>query len=165
MPQLDFSSFISQIFWLLIIISTMYLLFAKIAVPSIQKVISMRQDKVTSLLDRAESYRQEAEKLAELLNNAMTEHKAQLANIMMDVEQKVRKIQADQDIRVKEEVTKLTQAAKADIEHKLKEEKDSMKQLSVQLVQDIVKNFINIDLSKEEVLLALEGANKEDGIR
>jgi len=80
MPQLDLSTFPSQIFWLAVFFVVLYLLMAKLAIPGIEKVIDERRDRVASDLDKAAQMKSEAEAVIAAYEKALADarHQAQL---------------------------------------------------------------------------------------
>ena len=77
MPQLDFSTWPNQIFWLLVTLVVIYFVLAKIALPRIGAVLADRKSTITNDLAAAEELKHkavEAEKAyQEALANARTE--------------------------------------------------------------------------------------------
>lgn len=65
MPQLDPSSYPSQIFWLIVCFLILYTVMLKVALPRITEVLQNRQEKIANDLDTAEELRLEAEQLEE----------------------------------------------------------------------------------------------------
>lgn len=61
MPQLDFTTFAPQLFWLLVTFVVLYGLMKWIAVPRVGRVIDRRRDKLEGDLNRASRLRDEAE--------------------------------------------------------------------------------------------------------
>jgi F-type H+-transporting ATPase subunit b len=61
MPQLDPTFFLSQLFWLIITGSFLYLLMAKIALPRVARMVQIRNDKVHEDLEAAYNLKQQAE--------------------------------------------------------------------------------------------------------
>ena len=61
MPQLDVSTFSSQIFWLIICFSVLYYLLSRKALPRISETLEARQDRIAADLDQAQRLRREAE--------------------------------------------------------------------------------------------------------
>ena len=61
MPQLDVSTFPSQIFWLIICFSVLYYLLSRRALPRISETLEARQDRIAADLDQAQRLRREAE--------------------------------------------------------------------------------------------------------
>ena len=60
MPQLDPTSFPSQIFWLVITFVFLWWLMAKVALPKVGLVLEERQKKINDSLDMADDLRKEA---------------------------------------------------------------------------------------------------------
>lgn len=60
LPQLDFNTFPSQIFWLVVCLVVLYFLMTKIALPRIATVLEERADAIADDLDRAEELKQMA---------------------------------------------------------------------------------------------------------
>lgn len=59
LPQLDPSTYTSQVFWLVIVFTFLYLFFSKKSLPEISKVVENRSERIRSDLDTAESLRSE----------------------------------------------------------------------------------------------------------
>ena len=61
MPQIDPSTFATQIFWLIVAFVTLYWLLSRRALPRLTEVLEARQDRIAADLDEAERLRREAE--------------------------------------------------------------------------------------------------------
>jgi len=61
LPQLDTSTFASQIFWLAVSFLLLFWLFKTKALPRVGEVLESRQDRIAADLDRATKLREEAE--------------------------------------------------------------------------------------------------------
>lgn len=61
MPQLDFRSFPSQIFWLAISFALLYWLLSRRALPRVADILETRQERIAADLDRAARIRRDAE--------------------------------------------------------------------------------------------------------
>ena len=88
MPQLDFTTFLPQLFWLFISLSVLYLMLSKIALPRISDVIEERKDTITDDLDEAKSLSIEAQNVVEDLRIKLDEAKIQSQKNLMDERQK-----------------------------------------------------------------------------
>ena len=69
MPQLDFTTFIPQLFWLFLSLSFLYVILSRIALPRISDVIEERNDTITDDLDEAKALSIEAEKVVNELKS------------------------------------------------------------------------------------------------
>jgi F-type H+-transporting ATPase subunit b len=70
-PQLDVSTFSSQIFWLIICFGTLYWLLSRRALPRVSEILEARQDRIAADLDQAQRLRREAEAALATYEKAM----------------------------------------------------------------------------------------------
>lgn len=73
MPQLDPSSFPSQLFWLGVCFFVLYLLLSYIALPKISQVLEVREQSLEEKINTASTYREQAENLLAEYEAALTQ--------------------------------------------------------------------------------------------
>src|SRR5215469_18605785 len=80
MPQLDVTTFPSQIFWLIVCFVILYLLMANLAVPRLEKLVEDRRRHVEGDLEKASQMKAEAEAVMAAYEKALADarHQAQL---------------------------------------------------------------------------------------
>ena len=80
MPQLDLTTFSSQIFWLIVCFAALYVLMAKLAVPKIERIVEERRHRVEGDLEKAAQMKAEAEAVIAAYEKALADarHQAQL---------------------------------------------------------------------------------------
>lgn len=83
MPQLDFATFYSQIFWLFVIFSALYLFITFFFIPQVLGVVRMRAHKIKDILGEAEG-----------LSIAIKECQVQIMHGERGYKQKIRDIKA-----------------------------------------------------------------------
>ncbi len=71
MPQLDFSTFPNQIFWLLVALVVIYLILSKIALPRIGGILADRQGRITGDIEAAEKLKARAVEAEKAYNQAL----------------------------------------------------------------------------------------------
>lgn len=81
LPQFDFSTFSSQIFWLVVTFGLLYIVLAKIILPRIGAGISERGDRIADDLDAASRMNKEAVQAAKDYDREMAAAKAKAHNI------------------------------------------------------------------------------------
>ncbi len=94
MPQLDFTTFPNQIFWLVVTLVIIYLVLVKIALPRIESVLAERQGNITSDIAKAEELKQQAVEAEEAYNKALADARAEANKIVAEAKAD---IQADLD--------------------------------------------------------------------
>jgi len=77
MPQLDITTFSSQIFWLVITFVAMFLIMWRISVPKISDALEARQKRIDDHLSRAEELKKEAETALAAYEQALAEARSE----------------------------------------------------------------------------------------
>jgi len=81
MPQIDFSSFPNQIFWLVVTLVIIYLVLTRVALPRIESILSERQGTITNDLAAAEDLKAKALEAEEIYNKALADARAEAQTI------------------------------------------------------------------------------------
>lgn len=84
MPQLDFSTFPNQIWWLLVALVVMYLVLSRVALPRIGSVLAERSGTITNDIAAAEDLKQKAVEAEEAYNKALADARSEAAKIVAD---------------------------------------------------------------------------------
>lgn len=77
MPQLDFSTFPNQIFWLVIALVAIYYILTKLALPRIGGILADRQGAITNDIAAAEELKLKAEAAEEAYKKALADARAE----------------------------------------------------------------------------------------
>jgi len=81
LPQFDFSTWSSQIFWLVVTFSVLYFVLANFILPRIGEGLSERGDRIADDLDAASRMQKEAEQASVAYERVMASAKAKAQNI------------------------------------------------------------------------------------
>ena len=82
MPQLDFSTFPNQIFWLVVALVVLYVLLSRIALPRIGGILDDRQGRVLGDIAAAEKLKIQAVEAEKAYNQALVDARAEAAKIV-----------------------------------------------------------------------------------
>ena len=94
MPQLDFSTFPNQIFWLVVTLVVIYLILSRVALPRIGAILAERQGTISNDLAQAENLKAKAVEAEEAYNKALADARAEAQRIIGEARAE---IQADLD--------------------------------------------------------------------
>jgi F-type H+-transporting ATPase subunit b len=97
MPQLDFSTFPNQIFWLIITLVAIYLILTRVALPRIASVLAERSGTITNDLAAAEELKLAAVEAEKAYNQALADARAEAQKIVAEARAE---IQADLDVAI-----------------------------------------------------------------
>lgn len=97
MPQLDFTTFPNQIFWLVITLIVIYFVLSRVALPRIGSVLSERQGTITSDIAAAEDLKIQAEKAEDAYNQALADARVEAHRIVAEARAEM---QGDLDVAI-----------------------------------------------------------------
>ena len=91
MPQLDFSTFPNQIFWLIVTLVVLYLVLSRVALPRIANVLSERHGAIQRDLDKAEEMKRSAIEAENTYNKALADARAKANDIVNEAKSEIQK--------------------------------------------------------------------------
>lgn len=91
MPQLDFSTWPNQIFWLLVTLVVIYLILSRVALPRIGAVLAERKGAITNDLAAAEELKQKAVAAEKAYNDALANARSEAAKIVAAAKAEIQK--------------------------------------------------------------------------
>jgi F-type H+-transporting ATPase subunit b len=97
LPQLDFSTFPNQIFWLVVAIVAVYLILSRVALPRIGSVLAERAGTIANDIAAAEQLKLQAAEAEAAYNRALDEARAAAARVIAEARAE---IQADLDAAI-----------------------------------------------------------------
>ncbi len=114
MPQLDFSTWGNQIFWLVLALIATYLILSRVALPRIGAVLAERQGTITNDIAAAEDLKAKAIEAEAAYDKALLDARAEAQRIVADAKAE---IQVDLDVAISkadaEIAAKAAESAKA----------------------------------------------------
>lgn len=97
MPQLDFSTWGNQIFWLVLTLIVIYFVLSRVALPRIAAILAERQGTITSDLAAAEDLKAKAQEAEAAYEKALVDARAEAHRIVAEAKAE---IQGDLDAAV-----------------------------------------------------------------
>ena len=82
MPQLDFSTFGNQIFWLVVTLVVIYVILSRVALPRIADVLAERRESISNDIAAAEDLKLKAVEAEEAYNKALADARIEAARIV-----------------------------------------------------------------------------------
>lgn len=89
LPQFDFSTWASQLFWLAIVFACLYFVLATFILPRLREGISTREDRIRDDLDNAENMQREALEAEKAFNHSLADARAKAMNVAEATKQSV----------------------------------------------------------------------------
>ena len=151
MPQLDFSTFLPQIFWLFISLSLLYIVLSRYALPRISDVIEERKDIIAQDIDSAKEYSLESEKAIEELNIKLSEAKVSSQDL---INKSLQNIKEDNEIKKSsliKEINNEISKAEGEIKEKKETALDEISSISESLAIEMLENLSVGEIDKVKI--------------
>lgn len=141
MPQLDFTTFGNQIFWLLVALVVIYIILSRFALPRIAAVLAERQGTITNDIAAAEELKAKAVEAEAAYNQALADARVDASNIIAATKVE---IQAELDKAIAKADTEIA-AKTAEGEKAIAEIRasatDAVKAVSKDVAKDIIASM------------------------
>ena len=161
MPQLDVSTFPSQIFWLIICFSILYYLLSRRALPRVSEVLEARQDRIAADLDQAQRLRRDAEtalaKYEEAIAKAQDRAQALLADNQSRLQAEAAARQAELDQQLSNQLTEAEARIAAARDRALAELEDA----AIEAARAAAARLAGVTVSAEAARRALGAVRQE----
>ncbi|SUZ68847.1 uncharacterized protein METZ01_LOCUS21701 [marine metagenome] len=115
MPQLDFSTFVPQLFWLFLSLSFLYLILSRIALPRISDVIEERKDIIAQDIDKAKALSNDTDLAIEELDIKIAEAKSKSLELINSSRKKILDLNDSEKRKFDEEISKEIKKAEDEI--------------------------------------------------
>ena len=169
LPQLDLTTYSSQVFWLIVSFVVLYFLVAKLAMPRIAEVLEERQERIEDDLDKAETLKKEAYQVRIEYEKALSaaREKAQDATRHAQEEIAKRSAEAESAAQVKvtvmlEEAEKRIAASKTGAEGASGAPISSLERsVAQEVVANAVQKLIGVDVTAADIDAAIAATLEE----
>ncbi|WOI52839.1 hypothetical protein [Parvularcula sp. LCG005] len=132
LPQLNTETYLSQVFWLLIIFVSLYVLCSKIFLPRIGGVIEERRNRIADDYDQAAEFKRQAESAEATYLKALADAKARAAQIAAETRSSL-------DAEIAEMEAETDRQLEADI-HAAEQRIHATAELAAQGIRDAAKD-------------------------
>jgi len=150
MPQLDFSTFPNQIFWLLVTLVVIYLVLSQVALPRIGSILAERKGRIDGDLTAAEQFKQQSVAAEKAYDEALVRARTEAARIVAAAKSDIQK---DLDVAIA--------AADAEISAKAAESEGRISEIRAGAAQAVEEVAL---ATAGELVAALGGSVDTDSI-
>jgi F-type H+-transporting ATPase subunit b len=166
MPQLDPANFLSQIFWLLIVISLIFLTVKFIIYPNFERIFNLRINKISTDSSLAEKHRIEAEKINAECKKILGEAKERAQKTLDFAENYIKEKEFIENQKLTQEIKARFTEAEKEIElfHNL-HGSDQLQELKLRISKIFVNNILEEEIEDDKLLQLIEEIEKNVKLR
>ena len=161
MPQLNPEYWISQIFWLIIIFASLYIVLSQIILPKISESLETRKSQVLQDLEQAEKFKEESEKKIQEYDNILNEAKKQAKKIMNESRKKINQNIGEKKNQINKEIEKEIYAAEEEIKILKKNSINNINKIAIETSTEIVKSIMEVELNKSSISTIVKDVSRK----
>ena len=162
MPQLNPEFWAAQIFWLIIIFSSLYFIIWKIFLPRITQSIENRKAKIINDLDETEKLKENSEKKLKEYNVIIEKAKKEAKKIIEDSKKKLDRDIENKKQKFNDEIEKELSVAEKEIKTLKKSSISNINNIATATSEEIMKEIINIEVNKSNVSAIVNDVAKKE---
>ena len=162
MPQLNTEFWIAQIFWLILIFSSLYLIIWKIFLPRITYSIENRKSRIVNDLDQAQKLKDNAEKKLKEYNEIIEKTKKEAKKIIDDNKKKLDKDLESKKQKFNDEIEKELIAAEKEIKDLKKTSTSNIADVATEISSELMRQIINAEVNKSNVSAIVNDITKRE---
>ncbi|NET71337.1 MAG: hypothetical protein F6K62_10530 [Sphaerospermopsis sp. SIO1G2] len=139
MPQLDASTYSSQIFWLVLCFSALYLLISRSALPVIHEIQEKRRHRIDSDLDRAKRLSHDAQKARDAYEALHRQAKQDASDLMAQASAEIAGQHEEAMERVDADIVRMLGKSDRHIQQQRREMAQNLRPVVAELALDLVE--------------------------
>ena len=162
MPQLNPEFWVAQIFWLILIFSSLYLIVWKVFLPRITYSIENRKSRIVKDLDEAQKLKDSAEKKLKEYNEIIEQSKKEAKKIIEDNQKKLDRDIENKKQKFNDEIEKELFATEKEIKELKKSSISNINRIAEETTIEIIKQILNTQVNKSSVSAIVNDISKKE---
>ena len=165
MPQLNPDYWISQVFWVILIFGTLYVILWKTILPKINENLENRKSQILIDLDEAQKFKDQSKKKISEYNIILSKAKQDAKKILDETRKKINLDIENKNNQFNLEIDKEIENAEKEIKTlKLSSIKDINK-ISIETSSEIVRKMVGTEVNASSVSAIVEDISKKEIIK
>ena len=148
MPQLDYEFWPAQIFWLILIYSTLYLVIWRVFLPKITYSIENRKSRIVNDLDETQKLKENAEKKLKEYNEIIENSKKEAKKIIEDNQKKLDRDIENKKQKFNDEIEKELITVEKEIKDLKKSSISNIANIATEISVEVIDQIINTKVNK-----------------
>ena len=141
MPQLDTSTFTSQLFWLVVCFFSMMFIMSKFIIPKIADIMEQRQRKIDGYLNKAADLKEQAEAALRKYQTALPAATEKADKSLADTKDEMNRLISDKQSELEARLQKKIKEGEKEINAGKEEALKQIKAVSEDLALDVIKKI------------------------
>jgi len=161
LPQMDTSTYASQLFWLFVCFTTLYVLMSRLALPKVTRVLETRRIRMEGDLDDAQALNKEAEKTKAAFEKSLMEAQKTGTAAQIAAERTVGDKIAEEQSRFADNSRKRLTIAEQAINKAKADALHSLSDIAAEIAAEMVSKVADVQVSKADAKKAVQSVMQE----
>ena len=161
MPQLNPEFWASQIFWLILIFSSLYIILWKIFLPKISDSIENRKSRIIGDLNETQKLKENAEKKLREYNKIIEDTKKEAKKIIEDNKKKLENDIKSKKQKFNEEIEKELMSVEKEIKSLKKSSISNINKIATEVSSEVIKQLVGTSVNMSNVSAIIEDISKK----
>jgi F-type H+-transporting ATPase subunit b len=161
MPQLNPEFWAAQIFWLILIFSSLYVIIWKLFLPKITNSIENRKLKIVNDLNETQKLKESAEKKLKEYNKIIENSKKEAKRIIEDGKKKLNKEIESKKQKFNEEIEKELTNVEKEIKNLKKSSMLVINKIAADISSEIIKQTVGTEINKSKLSAVVQDISKK----
>ena len=162
MPQLNTEFWASQIFWLILIFSILYIIIWKIFLPKITDIIENRKSRIIGDLNETQKLKENAEKKLSEYNKIIEDTKKEAKKVIEDNKKKLENDIKSKKQKFNEEIEKELMSVEKEIKSLKKLSISSINKIAAEVSSEVIKQLVGTSVNMSNVSAIVEDISKKE---
>ena len=163
MPQLDPEFFVSQLFWLVVTFSFLFLFLWKVSLPRIGAVIENRENKINNDIETAKQIQVEAEKIQDQIEQKLHDSKEQNISLIKNSTVNLQNKASEELLKLDNELNKKIEKSAKVIENNKKESLKKIHEQIHEITKLTLSKLSSVQINDQEIKESV--ANARSGVK
>ena len=162
MPQLDTEFWVSQIFWLTITFSILFVLLSKFILPKISANLEMRKSLILENISEAEKKREDSELKIKEFEEIVERSKNEANNFLNQVKVKLTKSINLKKKTLEKELSEEIQKVETEIQELKNKAPERINKIAVETSADLLQQLIGADVNSSSISAIVDDLSKRN---
>ena len=160
MPQLNPEFWASQIFWLVLIFGSLYILLSKLILPKISYNLEARKSEIAENIEAAEKQRNESDQKLKDYEKIINQSKTEAKNLFSQARQKILSDINSKKESLEKEIDEEIKKAEKEISDLNKKSPEKINKIAIETTADLIKQIIGADVNNSNISAIVEDISK-----
>jgi len=165
MPQLNPEYWVSQIFWVILIFGTLYVILWKTILPKINESLENRNSQILTDLDNAQKFKDQSEEKLSEYNKILNQAKQEAKKILDETRKKINLDIENKNNQFNLEIDKEIENAEKEIKTLKLSSIKNINKIAIETSSEIVRKMVGTEVNASSVSAIVEDISKKEIIK